>query len=70
LSRRVIEKFGTEELRKALDTSKFGNYHELVRMMSRIGRAMDSDKLVIGDANNKQPKSLAERLYGGSEKKG
>lgn len=69
LAKRVVEKFGTKELREGLDKSGLGNYHEFVKLMSRIGRAMDSDKLVIGDANNKQPKSLAERLYGGSEKK-
>lgn len=69
LSRRVIEKFGSKELMESLDKSKLGNYPELVRMMSRIGRAMDSDKLIIGDQNNKSPKTIEERLYGGGQKK-
>jgi len=63
LAKRVVEKFGTKELKEGLERSGLGNYHEFVRLMSRIGRAMDSDKLIIGDMNNKQPKSLEERLY-------
>ena len=69
LSKRVIDKFATEEFKIALEKSGLGNYHELVRVFSRIGRAMDSDKLIIGDQTNKSPKSLADKLYGGEDKK-
>jgi hypothetical protein len=68
LAKRVVEKFGTKELREGLDKSGLGNYHEFVKLMSRIGRAMDSDKLIIGDQNNKEPKDIAERMYGGEKK--
>jgi hypothetical protein len=68
LAKRVVEKFGTKELREGLDKSGLGNYHEFVKLMSRIGRAMDSDKLIIGDNNNKEPKDIAERMYSGEKK--
>jgi len=69
LAKRVVDKFGTEELKKSLETSHLGDYHEFVRLLSRIGRAMDSDKLVIGDTKITEPKSIAERLYGSNTKK-
>lgn len=69
LAKRVVDKFGTKELKEGLEKSGLGNYHEFVKLMSRIGRAMDSDKLVIGSQSDKMPKSIAERLYGGSDKK-
>jgi hypothetical protein len=68
LAKRVVEKFGTKELMEGLDNSGLGNYHEFVKMMSRIGRAMDNDRLIIGDQTNKQPKDIAERMYGGEKK--
>ena len=63
LAKRVCDKFGTPELRKGLDESGLGNFPEFVRLMSRIGRAMDSDKLIIGDQVNKSPKDIASRMY-------
>jgi ribosome-binding protein aMBF1 (putative translation factor) len=63
LAKRVVDKFGTPELKKGLDESGLGNFPEFVRLMSRIGRAMDSDKLIIGDQVNKSPKDIASRMY-------
>ena len=65
LARRVMEKFGTPEFIKGLDDSKLGNWHEAIRVFSRIGKAMEPDKLIIANQTiiNK-PKSAAETLYG------
>lgn len=64
LAKRVVDKFGSKELKESLEKSGLGNYHEFVRLMSRIGRAMDSDKLVLGDMINKEPnKDILSRMY-------
>ena len=69
LAKRVVERFGTKDLIDGLDRSGLGNYHEFVRLMSRIGRAMDSDKLVIGDQNSKEPpKDILSRMYPSDKK--
>lgn len=70
LAKRVVDKFGTKELKEGLEKSGLGNYHEFVKLMSRIGRAMDSDKLVIGDTTNKEPASdIISRMYPSEKKK-
>ena len=67
LAKRVVDKFATKELIEGLEKSGLGNYHEFVRFVSRIGRAMDSDKLIIGDSAKNDPKDIAERMYGGKK---
>lgn len=68
LSRRVLAKFGTPEFNAILEDPKqgrFGNHPELVRVFSRIGKAMSEDKLVNpgaqGDKNSN--KSFADKFY-------
>ncbi len=45
LANRVINQYGSPELKKALDVSGLGNHPELVRMLSRIGKAGSDDTL-------------------------
>lgn len=63
LAKSVIDRFGTEQLKKELNATKFGDHPEVVRVFARIGRAMAPDQLVHsqGQADTKPP--LAERLY-------
>lgn len=64
LAKRVVEKFGTDEFKKALDESGLGNHPELVRILARIGKAMGNDTLVVPGSTSGTPKpSMAERLY-------
>lgn len=64
LARRVVTKFGTPQLTKALTETGLGNHPELVRIMVRIGRALGDDQLVVGSAGpTPAAKSPAERLY-------
>jgi hypothetical protein len=64
LAKRVVERFGTDEFKKALDESGLGNHPELVRILARIGKAMGNDTLVVPGSSTGTPKqSMAERLY-------
>ena len=64
LSKRVIDKFGSQELKQQLDATGFGNHPELVRIFSKIGKAMGDDKLVIVNRQDQPKKTLAEKMYG------
>lgn len=65
LSKRVLERFGSDELRFALDATGLGNHPELIRFVYRIGKMMSEDQLVIPKANTGgQQKSMEEVFYG------
>lgn len=67
LSRRVLAKYGTPEFLKILSDEKqgaFGNHPELVRVFTRIGKAMSEDQLVLpGAQSEKNNKPFADRFY-------
>lgn len=63
-AKRVVNRFGTEAFKKALNESGLGNHPELVRVFVRIGKAMTDDQLVLPSGNPTAPRSAAEVLYG------
>lgn len=65
LSRRVVDKFGSQEFRNALNETGLGNHPELIRMLSRIGKAIGEDELVIGrtGAKPEDKPDVAKKLY-------
>lgn len=67
LAKRVLTRYATPEFSAVLsDPTKgsFGNHPELIRTMSRIGKAMSEDQLVIPGAQTvTQGKSIADKLY-------
>ena len=66
---RVVNRFGTEEFKKALNETGLGNHPELIRVLTRIGRAMTEDQLVLPTGQPKGPKSAEDVLYGESSNK-
>jgi hypothetical protein len=50
LAKRVLSRFGTDDLRKVLDDTGYGNFPELMRFVVRIGKAMSEDQLVLPGA--------------------
>jgi hypothetical protein len=64
LAQSALTKFGTPELRAALDTTGMGNHPELVRVFTRIGKAMAEDTFEKGSPSKNAGKSAAEILYG------
>lgn len=71
-SARALDNLGFPKgspLRVALDESGFGNHPELIRLMSRVGKAIGEDSdFVRSDAGAAvKPKSDAELFYGSKE---
>jgi hypothetical protein len=58
----ALDKFGTPDLRAALNDYGMGDHPEVIRVFSRIGALVKDDKLHLGGAPGAQ-KSIAERLY-------
>jgi hypothetical protein len=50
MAKRVVRRFGSDALEKALDDSKLGNHPELVRLLVRVGKAMSADQWVTPGA--------------------
>lgn len=72
-SKRVLDQFASEELKKELTESRLGNHPELVRLLYRIGKAMHPKGLVTpsnqgGATRGKTAEEVASRMYGGSSK--
>lgn len=63
MARRVVEKFGSDKFKEALNDSGLGNHPEVVRVFKRIAESMGEDSLVQPGAAAKPAKSMAEILY-------
>jgi hypothetical protein len=68
MAKRVVQRFGTDAFKKALNDSGLGNHPELVRVFVRIGRAMTEDQLVLPSGNPTKQRSAADVLYGDASK--
>jgi hypothetical protein len=62
---RAIDKFGTPRLREVLDQTGLGNHPELVRILSRIGKAISEDSFIDPGTNTPNAKEGIDtsRLY-------
>lgn len=67
----ALEQFGTPEFAKLLDESGLGNHPEMIRLMTRVGKAISEDNYVGADLGAKSGKTgprdfngLAAQLYG------
>lgn len=69
LSKRVIEKFGDAKFKEALNQTGLGNHPELVRFISRIGKIMAPDTLVVSSNTGGESKSFADKFYADSATK-
>lgn len=60
---RAVERFASPEFKAELDKTGFGNHPEVVRMFSRIGRAMSDDKIIGNGAPPTEKKSMEDIFY-------
>lgn len=69
LAKRVVDRFGTESFKKAINETGYGDHPELVRLLSKIGKAMSEDQLVMPGAQSggNRSQDIADRLYGTSK---
>ncbi len=63
MAKRVVDRYGTDSFKKALNDSGLGNHPELVRFVSRIGKIMSEDQLVIPGTQSTGKRSLEEIFY-------
>jgi hypothetical protein len=69
LALRVVNRFGNEEFKKALEETGLGNHPDLFRFVVKIGKAMSEDQLVFPGAEQPKEKSAEETFYGQSTSK-
>jgi hypothetical protein len=63
----VVARFGSDSLKAELSKTGYGNHPEMVRLLTRIGKAMAPDQLVLpGTQAGGTQKSAADVLYGSS----
>jgi len=65
IARKAMDKFGSPELRVALNETGMGNHPELVKFACRIGKLISEDKFLGGDGtpDGGKEKTAAEKLY-------
>ncbi len=63
LAKRVIDKFGSDAFKTALNETGFGNHPEVIRIFTKIGRLMGEDKLVMAKSQAGS-KTMEEVFYG------
>lgn len=65
LAKRVVDRFGTEDFKQTLNETGLGNHPELLRFVSRIGREVSEDTLVLpGSQNTKAERTYEDLFYG------
>lgn len=62
---KLVQDFGTPELRDLLNTTGMGNHPEVVRFISKVSKVLSEDKIVAGrTGGNPPPRDHATILYG------
>lgn len=64
LAKRVVDRFGSPDLKKALNDTGLGNHPELGRLLVRIGKAMSEDQLVLPGSQPGGKRPPEEVFYG------
>lgn len=64
LAKRVVDRFGSEQFKKALNETGFGNHPELLRTFIRIGQRMGDDTLVVPSATSTRSRPIEDLFYG------
>lgn len=61
---KALDRFGSPDLRKALEETGMGNHPEIVRAFYRVGLAISEDTLVTSTTKAAGQKDAADILYG------
>lgn len=64
---RAIERFASPALKAELNKTGYGNHPEMIRMLSRIGKSMAEDKLILPGSQGSASKPMEEVFYGGTK---
>lgn len=60
---KAMDRFGTPGLREALIATGAGNHPEVIRFVSRVGKAISEDRFVVATGASGGERSAAEILY-------
>jgi hypothetical protein len=63
---KVLDTFGTPELRQMLDITGAGNHPTMVKFLHKLSTVMNEDKLETGNPAPGEQRSRAERMFGNS----
>ena len=64
-AQRIIEKYGTPELKRIFEDSGFGDHPEVVRIFARLGKAAAEDKMVFHKGmGGEDEKPMQDVFYG------
>lgn len=70
VAKKTIDTFGTPELRDLLNSTGMGNHPEVIRLMTKIGKAISEDIFQAGrSGGNPPPRDAAQILYGNTPTK-
>lgn len=61
---KVMQQFGTPELKQMLEQTGMGNNPELVKLIVKVGKAMSEDQFIAGGKSNGGARDVASILYG------
>jgi hypothetical protein len=64
LAKKVLDAFGTPEVVELFNTTGLGNQKEIIRLLSKVGKAMSDDKIVTGEAT-REPTDAAHVMFPG-----
>ena len=68
LAKKVLDQYGTPELKEFLNTTKLGNHPEVIRIFYKMGKEISEDKFVGGHKEGtggvKTFNDMANKLYG------
>lgn len=62
-AQKVMQQFGTPELKAALEQTGMGNHPELVRLFVKVGKAMGEDSFVAGGKSSGGSGSIVDAFY-------
>jgi len=62
-ARAVLDRFGTPAFTKQINESGYGNNAELIRLLSRVGKAMREDGFVQAQGPARDSKKIADLMY-------
>ncbi len=61
---KVVDRYGSQELRQALDVTGAGNHPEVVKFLHNVAKAVNEQPPVSGQPTSTAPTSRADRLFG------
>ncbi len=69
MARRALDKFAPDSLKKFFAESPYGNHPDVIRMFSKIGKAMQDDKIVLAGTQSPPTLSPVDVMYDNSKGK-